>query len=738
MADPTPRAPLAPDLAARVTELARACKAAARAFSMYPDGHPAVRSSLMRLVGSIGQATESGPLTLRVLNDRLVVNGAEPERPDQALGELATLLYGHLVGELVVEAPGDADSWQVFLKLLARPAEEVRGDGGIAQAFTGTGIGIKELDYADILKERAGGPATSLDSLVRSLLEGDGDGPGDAALEALVAAAEDEDQLRELASLLKSGTDEAGPAAQADTILKLLRGLVKHLEGKPRDEILQTLERMTPMVGELSADAMAELLGQWQADSSIEGGVNVVEATIGQMGDDDVARFVAGSVEAEGGSTERLAQAFQALVPEGERRKHVLAIAEQHTADSELGQAASFPELWGNVEQMLTTYSDEPYVSTAYARELSASRRQAVEVDETSDDPPERVQAWLDTVADTQLQEMDFQLLLDLLHLEPDGPRWRDVANIVSGLIDTLLREGGFSHARRLLDPIMQMAGAADGGDIRPQAQELLDRLAGGRAFKRGLTQAGKADEAAFDDLSQMCVRLGAAVIPSVAEALAGEQDAKGRKRLRGVLMDFGDEAIASMHELMQSPSPDVRRTALLLLRELGGAEALDAIEPMLTDSDPKLQRQALRSMLVIREDRAHGRLLRLITEDAAAGDALTDELSTVRDDRAAPLCGHLVTQLDHRTHTELYLSAIEALGRLGDPDQVAPLKVALYRSEWWAPVRTKALRVAAAEALRKIGGPAAAAILREAANGGPRGVRAVARRANARLESGR
>ena len=392
MADPTSRAPLSPDLAARVTELARACKAAARAFSMYPDGHPAVRSSLMRLVGSIGQATEAGPLTLTVLNHRLVVNGAEPERPDQALGELATLLYGHLVGELVVKAPGDADSWQAFLKLLTRPAEEVRDNGGIALAFTGTGIGIKELDYAEILEERAGGPATSLDGLIRSLLEG-GDGPGDAALEALVEAAKDEDQLRELASLLQSRTDEGSPAGQADAILRLLRGLVKHLEGKPRDEILQTLERMTPMVGELSVDVMAELLGQWQSDSSIEGGVNVVEATIGQMGDDDVARFVAGSVEAEGGSTERLAQAFQALVPEGERRKHVLAIAEQHTADSELGQSASFPELWGDVERMLTTYSDEPYVSTAYARELSASRRQAVELDETSDDPPERVQA---------------------------------------------------------------------------------------------------------------------------------------------------------------------------------------------------------------------------------------------------------------------------------------------------------------------------------------------------------
>lgn len=107
MADATPRAPLAPVLAARATDFARACKAAARTFSMYPDGHPAVHGALTRLVGSIGKATQSGALTLTVLNERLMVNGAEPERPDPAIGELASLLYGHLVGQLVIEAPGN-------------------------------------------------------------------------------------------------------------------------------------------------------------------------------------------------------------------------------------------------------------------------------------------------------------------------------------------------------------------------------------------------------------------------------------------------------------------------------------------------------------------------------------------------------------------------------------------------------------------------------------------------------
>ena len=41
--------PLTPDAANRLAEFARVCKAAARAVSLYPGGHPAIGVSLSRL-----------------------------------------------------------------------------------------------------------------------------------------------------------------------------------------------------------------------------------------------------------------------------------------------------------------------------------------------------------------------------------------------------------------------------------------------------------------------------------------------------------------------------------------------------------------------------------------------------------------------------------------------------------------------------------------------------------------
>jgi len=55
-------------------------------------------------------------------------------------------------------------------------------------------------------------------------------------------------------------------------------------------------------------------------------------------------------------------------------------------------------------------------------------------------------------------------------------------------------------------------------------------------------------------------------------------------------------------------------------------------------------------------------------------------------------------------------------------------LNFALHQTEWWAPMRTRRIRAAAAGALRQIGTPAALDVLRAAASRGPRGVRAAAR----------
>ena len=128
MAESTAPPVLPPDAGARLAEFARACKAAARAVSLYPAAHPAIGTTLGRLSQVTAMLTANGPYRLQVMADALLIGGAAPARPDPAIPELAQLLHRQLVGGLTLNAGIDPESWRTLLLLLARAPEDVRAD----------------------------------------------------------------------------------------------------------------------------------------------------------------------------------------------------------------------------------------------------------------------------------------------------------------------------------------------------------------------------------------------------------------------------------------------------------------------------------------------------------------------------------------------------------------------------------------------------------------------------------
>ena len=234
------------------------------------------------------------------------------------------------------------------------------------------------------------------------------------------------------------------------------------------------------------------------------GPTNVVTGIVDRMTDSTVASFVSANVIAERGATDRLAQAFQTLVPEIDRQRQLLALAEQEVAASAVGQDEGFAELWTSVETMMTSYSDANFVSDEYARELSTARARAVEVEAIGDDPPERIATWVATVSDTELRNLDLQLLVDLLAIERDASRWRDVADTVVSHADDLVRVGLFDQAWRLADAIV--VEAQNGIGRGPAAQAALERFGHGAMMKHVAKHLRGADDEA-SSASSDCAR---------------------------------------------------------------------------------------------------------------------------------------------------------------------------------------------------------------------------------------
>jgi hypothetical protein len=730
-------APLPADEALRLTEFARACKAAARAVLLYPSGHPAVGATLARLVDLTTPAAWPDPVRLQVLTDQITIEGRAPARPDSALRELAALLHDHLIGELVVYPGGDADAWRRFLLLVGRPADAVRAEGGIARVWTtlaGRHVELREIDYSEVLKERAAGRNASWDQVIANCLQGHAADLDEETVQALLQAAGDPEQLANLLGALdlqaseEAGRSGIGPKTAA--LMRLLQGIVDVVKGREPQRIDDAMRNVAEAFGRLSPDLMLALLAQAQSGTTATRGL--AQAVVGKMSDATITAFVARNVMGDDAPIERVAHAFQALVRDDEGRERLLALAKDEAAHSPLGSTEGFEQVWDKVAQkLMTSYTDKPFVSDAYGRELSLARSRAIDIEQQHDDPPDRISAWLGTVGTNEVRKLDLTLLLDLLRIEPSTDRWSSLMRPVVGLLEDLILVGDFEDAEALLGALVEHTRPEAPTDRRQSALIALDVLVAGPLMRHIVTHLTTIDDAQFERVKRMCVSIGDVLIRALAEALVAEERPRPRERLTAILIGFGASGRREAERLKSSPNPAVRRTAIYLMREFGGTEALPELTELMDDNEPQVQREAVRAILNLGTDQAYYVLEQALTTGTARSrDMIMQSLVNRRDERAVPLFAHILQHIDHRGPlASIYIRAIEGLGGLRHADGVPPLKEALYRGEWWAPRRTAALREAAAAALARIGTPAATDVLREAAASGPRGVRAAARR---------
>jgi HEAT repeat protein len=730
---PTP-APLSAESAARLAEFSRVCKSAARAVSLYPGGHPAIAVSLTRLEQATARLTEHGPYSLQVVADALLVDGARMVKQDPAVSELASLLHRHLVGRITLNAGANAESWRTLLLLLARSPDEVRADGGLGKLWAtagGPSLEIAEIDYSEVLREKQGLAAT-IDSIILAAMSGPTLTVDEAALQALLEIVEDASKLEQLMTQLEQTAAKSpqGIELQTAALLNMVRGLVDYVSRQNPQRLNTVFEQFGRGARHLSVEAMIALLSERKRPEAMAGSVNVVSALIESMNDASVAGFVADSVVAERGASERLAHAFRSLVPEFDRQRQLLALAREEVAASDLAKEQDeeeFRGLWHGVEQMLTSYTDARYVSDDYARELSHARTPPVDVERVADDPPERIAGWLATVSDSALRSLDQSLLTDLLKIEHDASRWRDVADTVVTHADDLVRVGHFDQAWTLVETLVEQGSKSP--FRQPHAASALETFGRGSLLKHVGAHLRSADDGSIQRFTALCHAIGPSIIAPLAETLAAEQDARARRHLRDILIGFGPRGADAIRPLMHAQSWEVRRTAAFLLREFGGAEALKELVPLLADSEPLVQREAVQGLMMNGSKEAAVILLdALSSAKGQTRDNLLGEALKMRDQRAAPLFSYLVRHMDRRAFPQLYMTAIEALGSFGGTDAIDALKDALHAGAWWMPMTNRRYRGAAAHALSRIGTPAALDALRDASRNGPRGVRAAAR----------
>ena len=248
---------------------------------------------------------------------------------------------------------------------------------------------------------------------------------------------------------------------------------------------------------------------------------------------------------------------------------------------------------------------------------------------------------------------------------------------------------------------------AAGEGDRKPAATAALARLADGVMMTHVVTHLRSVDDTAAEQLQKVCHLVGPSIVKGLAEALANEKRAVARQRFTQILLGFGAAGKTAVEQLRASANPAVRRTAIHLLREFGGSEALPDLTTLLDDREPHVQREAVRAILSIGTEEAYAEL------QQRAGERHRIRRARRSPRRSSP-CGASAPFLFSNTSSGRSIararsapSICKPSNRLARSKPNTPSICSRRRCtavEWWAPFRTAELRRAVATALHQIG----------------------------------
>jgi HEAT repeat protein len=237
------------------------------------------------------------------------------------------------------------------------------------------------------------------------------------------------------------------------------------------------------------------------------------------------------------------------------------------------------------------------------------------------------------------------------------------------------------------------------------------------------------AEAALFADI---CARIGAASTDTLRAHLETEALTPGRVRATAIIRQYGGRGAARLAPLVGSPNWAAQRNAAEVMGELGAAEAVPLLQPLLRGTDPRVTTAAVRALSSI-DDPAAARAVHTVLR-ASTGEqrrAVVEALVALRDGRVVPVLVRILEDSDpFGADHAIVLETVEALTRVGDDQAVPALTALMRKKKLLGRKKGKAIKAGSLSALRAIKTPGAERAIAEAAQTGDRLLRRLARAA--------
>jgi HEAT repeat protein len=343
--------------------------------------------------------------------------------------------------------------------------------------------------------------------------------------------------------------------------------------------------------------------------------------------------------------------------------------------------------------------------------------------------PDEEILFALESLPSVELppqQEYSFDELLVLLYMEKSDGRYLQLAKQVVNEAEKLMEAGEFRRVIPAIELLERQIADPDRSDMqREYASFTFEQLAGGAMSDFLLDQLQDKEHADNEWIYRILQQLGAKVVYAIIQRICLAEGLFARKALALALIRIGAPAVPPLVVMLKDERWYVVRNMIAMLGEIGSREWVSEMRGAAAHPDPRVRKEAIRSLAKIGGGEAEQIIIRLLNDpDQGIVRQAIISLGTMKCRSALPQLLQIIETRDRFLKTlAIKKDAVQAIGIIGDR-QVAPhLLAILVSSHILAWSRWQELKTSVAQALGQLGAESALPELRnEVRRGGKLG----------------
>jgi len=307
--------------------------------------------------------------------------------------------------------------------------------------------------------------------------------------------------------------------------------------------------------------------------------------------------------------------------------------------------------------------------------------------------------------------------LFDRIDAAEDQEEFAGLMRQAEALARPLLEEKQYDTVWRLVAVISLHATedgrpGAKGEPIRALALRTIQELSRGPEFRlRLLARYVDPRDTEIESLHQVFTLLGAALVDPIIDLVSRSEAIGPYRPLLPLALEFGPEARPPIEKRLADDNPLAVRRALGLLAEMRPRESVELVKQLLEHRDPRVRREAARTLTRIRGIEATRALANFLLreQDPETELAIVQAMGENKDLAGVTALVHILDKRPLRDDTAPILAAAsEALGRIGSAEALPDLIQTLNSWKVFNRELGLGVRIKAAEALGRVGGESA------------------------------